>query len=608
MKRFFLLFLISLFFYQIYAQIPNGYYDGTQGLEGETLREELRSIITSGHSQNDYDDLFYYYESTDNKGSNKVWDMYSMDANGNASYYFYFNNGQECGNYSQEGDCYNREHSVPKSWYGSGQPMYADLFIVVPTDGYVNGQRGNLPYGETNSPSWTSTNGSKKGSCSYPGYSGNIFEPIDDYKGDFARAYFYVATRYKNQISGWSGANFSGNNLSDWTINMLLEWDDIDPVSQKEIDRNNAVYDIQGNRNPYIDHPEFVECVFAGECDFLQFTSTPVNQAFVGVEYNYNITYETNNENETLTCQTKPGWLTFSKDESTNTALLNGTPNSSNVGNHNVVLQLSEDGNTVYQDFDITVTENQGTVTIFDIDFTECLPNGWSEYSVSSDEDWSCSSSNYLEINAYNSSEACNDWFISPSVDLDSYISEVLTFETWTQYSDDGIENPEVVLKYSNDYPGSGNPQNYTWNDLVYFYPQEDSQQWTPSGDVDLSQISGNAVYFAFQYLSSGTGANTSTYWKLDNIYMEGDISGYLNSNDDKNIFVYPNPTSGRIKILSEKFKIKNIFIYNPKGKVLNIFRNINNLNYDFFVNKPGLYFLKIETLNNVIWKKIIVR
>ncbi len=374
MKKTSFIFILSIISTVIFAQIPNDYYNSATGLEGEPLREALRSIISSGHSQNSYNNLHYYYKSTDDFGSNKVWDMYSMDGDGNANYYFYFNSGQTCGNYTQEGDCYNREHSVPKSWFNENQPMYADLFIVVPTDGYVNGRRSSLPYGETTNPTWTSTNGSKKGSCSYPGYSSTVFEPIDDFKGDFARAYFYTAARYKNVISSWSGANFSGDNLSDWTINMLLEWHQLDPVSQKEIDRNNAVHDIQNNRNPFVDYPEWIECVW-NSCNSLQFTSSPITNATEYTTYTYNITYSTNTNSEEITCPTKPSWLTFSKDEASNTATLTGTPTNSHIGNHNVVLKLVDE-TTITQEFTIVVSEFQSVVTIFDIDFTDCMPNG----------------------------------------------------------------------------------------------------------------------------------------------------------------------------------------------------------------------------------------
>lgn len=260
MRKITLLFIVISIF--VNAQIPNGYYDDAQGLTGENLRTALYNIIKDHHSES-YSDLWTDFESTDKKPNGKVWDMYSTKANGTFAYEYTFGSDQ-CGEYSGEGSCYNREHSFPKSWFDDDYPMYTDLFHLYPTDGYVNGQRSNYPYGETNNPSWTSTNGSKKGACSYPGYSGTIFEPIDEYKGDFARSYFYMVTRYKNIVSNWSSAMLSGDNLSTWATNLLIDWAEQDPVSQKEIDRNNAIYNIQYNRNPYIDHPEYICYIWTG--------------------------------------------------------------------------------------------------------------------------------------------------------------------------------------------------------------------------------------------------------------------------------------------------------------------------------------------------------
>ena len=115
--------------------------------------------------------------------------------------------------------------------------------------------RSNYPYGEVSSPTYTSDNGSKLGPCSYSGYTGTVFEPIDEFKGDLARTYFYMATCYEDRISGWSSAVLDGSSYpcyTTWFLNMLLEWDAQDPVSQREIDRNNAVYSVQGNRNPFV--------------------------------------------------------------------------------------------------------------------------------------------------------------------------------------------------------------------------------------------------------------------------------------------------------------------------------------------------------------------
>ena len=260
LKRSLLLFL-SILSLSAMAQIPPGYYDSAEGLTGIELREALRDIIDN-HSIQSYSSLWIHFQTTDVNSEGLVWDMYSDVPGGTPDYSYTFSVDQ-CGNYSQEGDCYNREHSFPKSWFGGEiPPMYTDLFHLVPTDGYVNGQRGNYPYGEVDSPNWTSTNGSKRGPCSYPGYSATVFEPIDEYKGDFARGYFYMLTRYMDNISGWNSDMLSGDDFSDWAKNMLLEWAANDTVSQKEIDRNNAIYGIQNNRNPFIDHPEYVQAIW----------------------------------------------------------------------------------------------------------------------------------------------------------------------------------------------------------------------------------------------------------------------------------------------------------------------------------------------------------
>jgi endonuclease I len=184
--------------------------------------------------------------------------MYSDIPGGSPAYNYIFITDQ-CGNYAAEGDCYNREHSFPKSWFDDQPPMNTDLFHIYPTDGYVNGKRSNYPYGEVNSPAWTSTNTSKLGNNTFPGYNGTVFEPIDEYKGDFARTYFYMMTRYMDRVSLWESDMLSGGDLSSWARSLLMEWHEDDPVSTKETNRNNAVYDIQDNRNPFIDHPGWVE-------------------------------------------------------------------------------------------------------------------------------------------------------------------------------------------------------------------------------------------------------------------------------------------------------------------------------------------------------------
>ncbi|OHD54861.1 MAG: hypothetical protein A2Y33_15915 [Spirochaetes bacterium GWF1_51_8] len=249
--------------FSVYTNTGTGhpYYNGINP-GSPTLKQDLNDLI-DGHSSQSYDSLWTHFQSTDKKVNGKVWDMYSDIPGGTPPYEYTFVSGQ-CGSYSGEGSCYNREHSWPKSWFNDLTPMYSDLFHLYPTDGYVNGQRGNYAFGEVNSASWTSQNGSKKGVCTWPGYPGinPVFEPIDEYKGDFARTYFYMCIRYYGEDSGWSSSDGTYHaTLLSWMEAMLRAWHTQDPVSQKEIDRNEAVYLIQGNRNPFIDHPEWVNLI-----------------------------------------------------------------------------------------------------------------------------------------------------------------------------------------------------------------------------------------------------------------------------------------------------------------------------------------------------------
>ena len=274
------LMLLCLFFVTISrAQIPQGYYASAEGQSGQPLRVAMHQIIKS-HTSLSYNDLWQAFYTTDARPDNgKVWDIYSDRPGGTAAYYFTFGSDQ-CGNYSGEGDCYNREHSVPKSWFGgSVAPMYTDLFHLYPTDGFVNSKRGNLPIGQVVNATWTSTNGSKVGTSNISGYSGQVFEPIDSFKGDFARTYFYMAVCYMDKNLGMeTQSNFTGGNLKPWAQQLLLQWAALDPVSQKEIDRNNAVYQLQHNRNPFIDFPELAEMIFGSDTNVAFVTHIPSHE------------------------------------------------------------------------------------------------------------------------------------------------------------------------------------------------------------------------------------------------------------------------------------------------------------------------------------------
>ncbi len=436
MKRFFIL-VNCLFFivFLLLSEIPEGYYDSAKGKTGYKLKTTLYHIVKD-HTDIGYKKLFDAYKTTDTRPGNIVWDMYS-DIPGGTPPYIYYHRKKTCGNYKKESDCYNREHSLPQSWFKKKRPMKSDLFHVYPSDGYVNHARGSWPYGEVSDPAWTSKNRSKLGRCSFPGYPGIVFEPIDEYKGDFARTYFYMATRYENKIAKWKKGTakkvLDGSKervFKEWVVKLFLKWHKNDPVSQKEINRNDAVYELQKNRNPFIDHPEYVGMIWGDE------------------------------------------------------------------------------------------TGTGGTeVSILSETFETC-PEDWVIYSVSGSKDWECNKNGYVEINAYKGMEVCNDWLVTPALNLDKYSDEVLTFETWTKYSDNFY--PPVRVKYSFNYNGSGNPNEADWTDITVTVAAENSQTLTSSGKISLSNIEGSSVYIAFQYRSSGTGPGSSSLWKLDNVSIKG--------------------------------------------------------------------------------------
>ncbi len=233
-----------------------------------------------------YKGLYDAYEDTDLRDDGKIWDMYSNTSN----YYPSNHTGSYDGeapvnskNYNGKTTTkcmYNREHSVPQSWFDGEQEVdtvpYSDLFHVYPTDGFVNNKRSNFPFGKVKTVTWESHNGfSKLGTSATEGYSGTVFEPNDEYKGDFARTYFYMATCHQNikfTYSGGSDVFESGDKqayptLKTWALNMFIEWSHTDEVSDKEYKRNNAVSLLQFNRNPYIDYPGLEQYIWGSMTD-----------------------------------------------------------------------------------------------------------------------------------------------------------------------------------------------------------------------------------------------------------------------------------------------------------------------------------------------------
>ena len=266
------------------AQAPNNtgtYYMNADGKKGQALKTAMFNIINGYYNGNKFKQISY--------GSgrlNGVWGAFQKTdvlANGTTirdrySNITHYTVGDDQGSSSaNEGEGgYNREHSFPKSWFGGSTAAGpgTDLHHIYPTDVTVNSHRGNLPYGENKGEECKSANGySKCGICTFVGsekehFTNECFEPDDEWKGDFARAYFYMVTCYESSQTSWSSEMLSGNAypaFKEWAINLLLKWATQDPVSDIEIARNEAVCGYQYNRNPFIDYPGLEQYIWGAK-------------------------------------------------------------------------------------------------------------------------------------------------------------------------------------------------------------------------------------------------------------------------------------------------------------------------------------------------------
>ena len=276
------------------------YYQGIidkvdSGMRCAELKTSVHELI-KGHTTLDYSgqvlDVWDAYHTTDRRLSDDgeriiVYDMTTDIPDGPEQFEFRLGVDRDMGTGGgSEGDKYNREHSFPKSWWGGGNDpvdtMFFDLHHLIPSDKYINGFKSFLPIGNVGYPDILTSNGTKMGTHSGPVYSGKLYEPIDEYKGDYARMYFYMAARYESRIAGWednslsSDAALNGDSYTvyeDWLLQTLLQWHESDPVSTKEIERNDAIFSFQKNRNPFIDYSEWVGMIWGKEdgtdCDIV---------------------------------------------------------------------------------------------------------------------------------------------------------------------------------------------------------------------------------------------------------------------------------------------------------------------------------------------------
>jgi endonuclease I len=618
-----------------HAQAPSGYYESTDGLLSYELKTALKIIIDDigdgngfpSHQDQGYGALYDAYAAENSGDSDDyfendgtVLDMYSERSLGIDNYnYEHFENN--CGNYSDEGDCYNREHLVPQSTFNSASPMKNDYFHVVPSDGAVNGARGSFPFGEVTNPNYTSTNGSKRGSNTFPGYTGIVFEPIDEFKGDIARAVLYFAIRYEDEFSSsWRTNEVLADNpqdfFVDWYLALLLSWHLNDPVSEREIDRNNNGYQFQSNRNPLIDRPEFAVMIWG------DFTDNEPPSAPSDLQAN-------NTTNSSL----QLSW-TSSED---NVAVAQYIIEQDNVdigsvgSNQSTYLVTGLNAETLYN-FRLYAVDQGGNISepsdnldvltlsepsyLISEDFENCSTalDNFTAISEISALDWRCVSddgennSQGYQMNAFQNGQIPSlDWLItSNKINFDEFELEKISF-----FASANFGNTKLELLFSSSYTGNGNPSNFNWQEVpnveVPLHPNGSGSLFTYNAEsIDISELPENA-YIAFRY--NTTNGQLATRWTIDNFRITGEqvlsSSSFSNTLEVK---LYPNPLkNSHIHLNFNSSDRKRIELYDLNGKILLTKHSKQNyFKEDLNWLTPGIYFFKIYQHGNSVIKKLV--
>lgn len=241
------------------AVVPAGYYHFARNKTKDALKTSLKNIssplkvLEYGSGLGFTWQGFFY---TDRRNDSTVVDMYSSVLR------------KQIGFNAVDG--MHIEHSLPKSWWGAHEnTAYKDLFHLYPADGVTNSTKNNLPLGEVTGVPALDNGVSKVGKNGFGTvYSEGCFEPADEFKGDFARSYFYISTIYEDFSSLWQSPMMNNNTYpvwKPWAKDLLLKWHRQDPVSAKELTRNEVIYGIQNNRNPFIDYPALAEYIWGAD-------------------------------------------------------------------------------------------------------------------------------------------------------------------------------------------------------------------------------------------------------------------------------------------------------------------------------------------------------
>ena len=614
MKR--ILFFSLLIPISFFSQIPAGYYDGTQNLSGYSLKTKLHDIISKKNINWHYGDLQAFYNQTDldryydHDASNTsiLLDIYSEIPTGPDVYEY--TTANMIGSANAEGQGWNREHIMPQSSFNSNYPMYSDLFFVIPTDARINQLRSNYPYGMAGTTNfYTFTNGSKinRNGTVNSGYTGRVYEPINEFKGDIARSLLYFAVRYEGKLNsfnfynGTSAANDTSpldgteeKAFENWYIAMLLQWHNQDPVSQREIDRNNAVYSIQKNRNPFIDHPEWVNTIWNQTPDGI-IPQPPLNlNVSQNSAYFVNLNWDASTESDVL------GYKVFQ--------------------NGNLVATTSN--TTITIDHLNPSTAYNFTVKAYDSGYLESIDSNLITETTLANDVFSKDLiiTKYLEGNADNKAIEITNKTGHP-VNLNKYRLSIQFYSGTNYYFPapyelEGIvQNNEtfVVLNPNANFSCITNDQakfvtaapQLTYSGSQYIELRYNSTTIDAIGTKDMSNFAtlGNVSLYRLNSVNQPTNTFTLSEWQsFPSDYCQ-DLGSLATSNVNAahhNLWsIYPNPVVGKELFISGKNveNIKKISIIDASGRLIkqeNLpFRNKNSV--DVSALQSGIYIIKID-------------
>ncbi|MCF0245175.1 MAG: endonuclease [Bacteroidaceae bacterium] len=439
---------------QSYAEIPPGYYDYAMGKKKAALKNAMHEIIKTANTLkygSGAGSTWEGFYKTDRYDDNRVVDRYSYKV-------FYFPS-----NCNSAPSGMNVEHSFPKSWWGGGSNQaYKDIHHLMPSESDINSKKSNYPMGvvleDKNGNGCT-----KVGKGTYGGTATtNLWEPADEWKGDFARAYFYMVTCYSNYT--WQGEealkqleNNDWPTLKKWTYDLLLQWNREDPVSDFERIRNDKVYAIQGNRNPFIDYGDLAEYIWGSKIE------------------------EAWNSEGAIIDPDEPG--------------TDPTPGDTD--------DLPSES---FQD-------SFGT-------FTAVTHDGSANSSV-----WTVNTQYKCAVaNAFNVGKVADDYLISPVIDLTNYKSASLAFDHATGYNKANDASNKFSVVVTADADAAIVPDNVSWQKMtVSNWPAQASSNFTAfknSGDIDLTAFCGKKIRVAFRYEST---SDACWAWEVRDVKMTGE-------------------------------------------------------------------------------------